>query len=87
MMSKFAMIVVAGLLLTQFSVPGSYNLGVPRTQGTNAPENNPATAIMPAPAPSGSTASAPAASAGPAANSGPAYSFGAAPPPVVSPGK
>jgi len=89
MKSKLAIIAVAGLLLTQFSVPGTYNLGVPRTPGTRAPENNPGTAIVSPsnPAPTTPTAPVPAGTAAPAENSGPAYSFGAAPPPILSPGK
>ena len=89
MKSKLAMIAVAGLLLTQFSVPGTYNLGVPRTPGTRAPENNPGTAIVSPsnPAPTAPAEPAPVGNAAPALNNGPAYSFGAAPPPLVSPGK
>ena len=67
MKSKLAMIAVAGLLLTQFSVPGSYNLGVPRTPGTRVPENNPGTAIV---SPSNPAPTAPAAPA-PAGNTAP----------------
>lgn len=85
---RMAAFVAAGLMLAQMS---SYNGGIPITPGTQVPESNPATAITPprssAPATSpaaGPAISAPAASTAP---SGPAYSFGAAPAPVVSPGK
>jgi hypothetical protein len=83
-----AFAVAAGLLLAQASAPA--NLGVPAVPGTYTPESSPATAPA-APSPGSGSVPAPgagtAAPAGPAAPSGPAYSFGAAPGPVVSPGR
>jgi hypothetical protein len=86
-----AAVVTAGLALAQLSTPGSYNLGVPAVPGTRVPESNPATAV-PAPqsaAPGLSTAPAPTFSPtfAPSSSGGPAYSFGAAPPPMVAPGR
>jgi len=84
-----ASLALAGVILAQLTVPGTYNLGPPITPGTRVPESNPGTAVqMPqAPAPSGpspaATFSAPPASS----NSGPAYSFGAAPASTSSPGR
>ncbi len=85
-----AMLGMAGLALAQLTTPGTSNLGVPAVPGTRVPESNPGTAISP---PAFSGPSAPAANPGPAASApgssdtGPAYSFGAAPPPVIAPGK
>ena len=85
----------AGLSLAQLTPPGTSNLGVPSVPGTRVPENSPATAVTPpatlplrgaAAATSPSSDGAGAVSA-PSGNSGPAYSFGAAPPPVVAPGR
>jgi len=87
----FAASAMAGLILAQISTPGaSYNGGVPAVPGTRVPESNPATAVPP---PQTAAPSAPSAGTGssfataPSSNSGPAYSFGAAPPPVVSPAR
>jgi hypothetical protein len=80
-----ASLAIAGLLLAQATVPGTYNLGTPMVPGTRVPESNPGTAVQlpPASAPRGpspaSTFSAPPA----ASNSGPAYSFGAASAPAM----
>ncbi|HWD56987.1 MAG TPA: hypothetical protein VG308_01810 [Stellaceae bacterium] len=86
MTGKFVAPALAALLLAQ----ASSNLGIPQTPGTRVPESNPATSIVTpqsAPPPASASASGPAAPApAPSGNSGPAYSFGAAPPPVVSPG-
>ncbi|HWB47484.1 MAG TPA: hypothetical protein VG651_00105 [Stellaceae bacterium] len=80
-----APLAVAGLLLAQATVPGTYNLGVPTVPGTRVPESNPGTAVQMPPAAAPSAPSPPAASAAPPAssNSGPAYSFGAAPAPTT----
>jgi hypothetical protein len=89
MKHELAAFVVAGLMLAQMN---SYNGGIPIAPGTSVPESNPATAA-PAPrfsAPSESPAASPAigSSAGvSSAPAGPAYSFGAAPPPVLGPGR
>jgi hypothetical protein len=95
---KLALGVAFGLLVVaQMNGGSSYNLGVPQVPGTHTPESNPATAV---PAPQGA-AGGPAASPGSAGTaagaaatapptgtaSGPAYSFGAAPAPVISPGR
>ena len=87
MKPKLAVFAVAGVMLAQAS---SYNGGIPITPGTSVPESNPGTAISTprSPAPS----SSPASTVGPPSTagtppSGPAYSFGAAPPPVVGPGR
>jgi len=85
------------LLLAQAGGTQSYNLGVPTVPGTHTPESNPATAVTapsdsatnPAFAPgatSGNSATGTLTTATPGPN-GPAYSFGAAPPPVVAPGR
>ncbi|HTZ38228.1 MAG TPA: hypothetical protein VMB84_19545 [Stellaceae bacterium] len=79
---------VAGLLMAQLG-SGSYSPGVPAIPGTRTPESSPATAVPSAPSAAPSvTAPGAASTAGSplGTNSGPAYSFGAAPPPVVSPG-
>jgi hypothetical protein len=91
MQYRFPAAVAVGIALAQLSTPGSYNLGAPQTYGARLPESNPGSSIM-APsalAPSGPGAAAPAIAIDPApsAPSGPAYSFGAAPAPVVSPGR
>jgi hypothetical protein len=89
MKHDLAALVAAGLMLAQMN---SYNGGIPITPGTSVPESNPAMAA-PAPrisAPSESPAAAPAiglGSGGASAPAGPAYSFGAAPPPVIGPGR
>ncbi|HXC29852.1 MAG TPA: hypothetical protein VNV38_17990 [Stellaceae bacterium] len=81
---------LAGVLLAQMN---SYNGGIPITPGTSVPESSPAydrpppsrnAAPSSSPAASSSVGSGSGASTAPA---GPAYSFGAAPPPVVSPGR
>jgi hypothetical protein len=82
-----ALAVAAGLLLAQLGAPS--NLGVPAVPGTNTPESSPATTPV---APSAGVGTPQASTAGtapaaPAATGGPAYSFGAAPAPVVSPGR
>jgi hypothetical protein len=84
-----ASLAIAGLILAQFSVPGTYNLGVPTVPGTRTPESNPGTAIVIPPAPVPSAPSPAAIMVAPPASSnvGPAYSFGAAPPPTVAPGR
>jgi hypothetical protein len=91
MRTKFPAIVVAGLLSAQLNPPGGYNLGMPQTPGARVPESNPGTAVIPprAPTPSGQPApgNALTAPSGSSAPAGPAYSFGAAPPPVVAPGR
>lgn len=93
--NRAAVLAVAGMVLAQLLTPGAPNLGIPAVPGTRVPESNPATAVTPPPsytpgssgaAPSGSAAPPPAPSE-PAAPSGPAYSFGAAPPPMTSPGR
>jgi hypothetical protein len=86
-----AILTAAGLVLAQLSTSGSSTLGVPSVPGTRVPESNPATSVMPPPNSAPSGLAAPSASAGstpgPSSNSGPAYSFGAAPAPLVSPGR
>jgi hypothetical protein len=91
MQYRFVAAVAVGIALAQLNTPGSSNLGAPQTFGARLPESNPGTSVM-APsvaAPSGPGAAAPAIAADPApsAPTGPAYSFGAAPAPVVSPGR
>ena len=87
-----AVLGMAGLALAQLTPPGGSNLGIPAVPGTRVPESNPGTVVSPPPAAS-SGSSAPAANSGTAApapgsnGAGPAYSFGAAPPPVIAPGK
>jgi hypothetical protein len=89
-------LVVAGLVLAQLSTPGSsYNLGIPITPGTRVPEDSPTTRLTAPQTYSPSSLSTP--SLGnpglgttptvPNGNTGPAYSFGAAPPPMVSPAR
>ena len=92
--NRAAVLTVAGVILAQLLTPGATNLGIPAVPGTRVPESNPATAVAPPiytpsiPDTPSSGASAPApATGGPVAPSGPAYSFGAAPPPVTSPGR
>jgi hypothetical protein len=91
MQYRFVAAVAVGIALAQLNPPGSYNLGAPQTYGARIPESNPGTAVFAprAATPSGPGAAAPAISADPApsAPTGPAYSFGAAPAPVVSPGR
>jgi hypothetical protein len=91
MKHEYAAVLATALVLAQLNAPGSYNLGIPATPGTRVPESNPATAITPpsSPAPNSSTApsAGTAAPAAPIGNTGPAYSFGAAPAPIVSPGR
>src|SRR5262249_20842901 len=94
MKQRFAAAAIGGVLLAQLGPPGSYNLNVLATPGTMVPESNPATAIVPpAPKPPPSTPSGPATTSTDSwappmgTTSGPAYSFGAAPPPVIAPGK
>ncbi|HEU0217601.1 MAG TPA: hypothetical protein VFQ90_13160 [Stellaceae bacterium] len=84
-----ASLALAGVILAQLTVPGTYNLGPPTTPGTRVPESNPGTAVqMPqAPAPSGPSPAATFSSPPTASNSGPAYSFGAAPAPTGAPGR
>jgi hypothetical protein len=87
-----AVSMVAGILLAQASAPTTtYNGGIPIVPGTRVPESGPIATTPPSygSAPSAPSAAAPAISApaGSGASSGPAYSFGAAPPPVVAPGK
>jgi hypothetical protein len=92
MQYRFAAVLgMAGLALAQLTPPGTSNLGIPAVPGTRVPESNPGTAIAPPAVSAGS--SAPVVNPGTAAptpgssSAGPAYSFGAAPPPVVAPGK
>ena len=91
MRDRFVAAVAVGIALAQLNVPGSYNLGAPQTYGARLPESNPGTSVMTPSAPSrsspGAAAPAIAADPGPSGPSGPAYSFGAAPAPVVSPGR
>ena len=90
MRNKFPAIIIAGLLLAQLNPPGGYNLGMPQTPGARVPESNPGTAVIPPASvgpPAAPSSNAPAAPSGASAPGGPAYSFGAAPPPVVSPGR
>lgn len=90
MWTKFPAIVAAGLLSAQLNPPGGYNLGMPQTPGARVPESNPGTAIIPPQAPVPSSQPAPGNAAAPSSSpapAGPAYSFGAPPPPVVSPGR
>jgi hypothetical protein len=84
-----ASLALAGVILAQVAVPGTYNLGPPITPGTRVPESNPGTAVqMPqAPAPSGPSPAATFSSAPASSSSGPAYSFGAAPGPTGAPGR
>ncbi len=86
-----AALMTASLFLAQLTVPGSYNLGIPAVPGTRVPESNPGTAVFAPPSPAPSSFSAPSVAgssmSSPVMNSGPAYSFGAAPPPTVSPGR
>jgi hypothetical protein len=85
-----ATVTATGLLLAQAA--GSYNFGTPELSGTHTPEDNPGTAVA-RPQSSGSgalvapSAGAASTSGMPSAPSGPAYSFGAAPPPLVSPNR
>jgi hypothetical protein len=79
-------LVLAGLLMAQ-TTGTTYNLGTPTIPGTRTPEQSPATTIWVPPAGPPATA-APIASgeaAGPPLS--PGLSFGAAPPPVVSPNR
>jgi hypothetical protein len=80
---------IAGLMLAQATVPGTYNPGPPIVPGTRVPESNPGTAVQlpPAAAPSGPSPAAAVAAPPASSNSGPAYSFGAAPGPTVAPGR
>jgi hypothetical protein len=91
MQYRFVAAVAVGIALAQLNTPGSYNLGAPQTYGARIPESNPGTAIATpqASAPSSPGAAASPIGASPAASAptGPAYSFGAAPAPVVSPGR
>jgi hypothetical protein len=86
---RFAAVALAGLLLAQIGTPGGSNLGVPAVPGTRVPESNPATSIAPSQSPAPSGPAAP--SSGEATISTPApapsLSFGAAPPPLVSPNR
>lgn len=84
-----AFLAVAGMLLAQTAVPGTYNLGPPTVPGTRVPEYNPGTAVQlpPAAAPSGPSPAAAVAAPPASSNSGPAYSFGAAPGPTIAPGR
>jgi hypothetical protein len=88
---RFVAVVAVGIALAQLTVPGSYNLGAPQTYGARLPESNPGTAVFApravAPSSPGTAAPAIAADPAPSAPMGPAYSFGAAPAPVVSPGR
>jgi hypothetical protein len=78
-----AMLVVTGLVLAQASGTPT-NLGVPSVPGTATPESSPATRISP-PAGSSATISPSATMSNAPASPGPAASFGAAPPPTLSP--
>jgi hypothetical protein len=83
---------LALVLLAQAGGGPTYNLGTPQVPGTRIPESNPGTAVAtPQSPPPGAGASSGAtnpASGGPSGeSSGPGYSFGAAPPPVTSPGR
>jgi hypothetical protein len=88
--SALAALAVAGLILAQLSTPGTYNTGIPATPGTRVPEDSPATRLPPPQSYGPSSLSTPSLATTPTVpngNTGPAYSFGAAPPPVVSPSK
>jgi hypothetical protein len=85
---------LAGQVFAQMNTPtGSYNLGTPAVPGTRTPESNPATAVPSSPSPgAGGLATTPPTSTGvgitsPYATQGPGTSFGAAPPPIVSPSR
>ena len=85
-----ASIGLAGLLHAQLGAPGGSNLGVPAVPGTRTPESSPATAVSPlqSPAPGGaSDTGAGSTGAGTATAPMPGISFGAAPPPLISPNR
>ena len=85
-----AILVVAGLVLAQLNTSDSYNSGIPKTPGTRVPEDSPATRLLPPQIYGPSSLSTPRLGTTPTVpngNTGPAYSFGAAPPPTVSPSK
>jgi hypothetical protein len=86
-----ASLAITALILAQLNTPGTYNGGVPQVPGTRVPESNPATSLSVPQSYSPSSLSAPTMGTSPAAvpsgNTGPAYSFGAAPPPIVSPAR
>ena len=85
-----AALVLAGLMLAQLSAPGGNSTGIPATPGTRVPEDSPATRLPPPQSYGPSSLSTPSLGTTPTVpngNTGPAYSFGAAPPPVVSPSK
>ena len=86
----FAALAMAGLMLAQMNTPGSYNLGIPAVPGTRVPESNSATAVSPSQSPALGNSTAPGTGAGAAGqNAAPAtgISFGAAPPPLISPNR
>jgi hypothetical protein len=90
MKANFAVsLALAGVILAQLTVPGTYNLGPPTVPGTRVPESNPGTAVqMPAaPSPSAPSPAATFSSPPASSDSGPAFSFGAAPGPTVAPGR
>jgi hypothetical protein len=89
-----AILIAAGLILPQLAAPtegvSQTYLGTPATPGTRTPEQSPATEVQapPTPAPRAATPS----TAGTAESTGPTtpssgISFGAAPPPITSPGR
>jgi hypothetical protein len=85
-----AALVLAGLILAQIGAPSSNSTGIPATPGTRVPEDSPATRLPPPQSYGPSSLSTPSLGTTPTVpngNTGPAYSFGAAPPPIVSPGK
>jgi hypothetical protein len=82
---------MAGFVLAQMSGTSS-NLGTPAITGTRTPESNPGTSMSSSESPSPGASTM--AGANPAVSppslgttSGPAYSFGAAPPPTISPNR
>jgi len=79
------MMLAAAVLLAQ-ATPAPYTLGPPQLPGTWTPEQNPATTIVP-PAAAPITPANPGQATQMAAPPSPGLSFGAAPPPVVSPNR
>jgi len=78
---------LAGLILAQGTPPAT-NLGTPQTPGTRTPEQNPATVVtIPQPPPAATpSAPSPAIPVSPGTPA-PGISFGAAPPPLISPNR
>jgi hypothetical protein len=81
------MMLAAAVLLAQ-TTTAPYSPGPPQLPGTWTPEQSPATTIVPpATAPVAPTNPGQATGTGTAAPPSPGLSFGAAPPPVVSPNR